>query len=169
MGILPMSSTGVSPVAAGPGPGWPCDSWAGRPCYESRRAATVFRPHPLPRVEGASPSNRGQDVRDSSVARPFLPRPGQLGPATAASVPENLHAHPAPIGGTGTRWRTAPPRRASVPARLRRVAASGPQGLGMANVPDVAPAPPTSPNSGESSGVANWLCFDTGIFRVLPS
>jgi hypothetical protein len=46
MGILPMSSTGVSPVAAGPRPGRPCDSWAGRPCYESGRTATVFRPHP---------------------------------------------------------------------------------------------------------------------------
>lgn len=32
MGILPMSITGVSPVQAGPR--WPCDSWAGCPCYE---------------------------------------------------------------------------------------------------------------------------------------
>ena len=32
MGILPMSTTGVPPVKTGPR--WPCDSWAGRPCYE---------------------------------------------------------------------------------------------------------------------------------------
>jgi hypothetical protein len=39
MGVSPMCITGISPVEAGPKPalseakGWPCDSWAGRPCY----------------------------------------------------------------------------------------------------------------------------------------
>ena len=33
MGVSPMCTTGVPPVNAGPG--WPCDAWAGHPCYGS--------------------------------------------------------------------------------------------------------------------------------------
>jgi len=41
MGGTPMSITGVPPVRTGPG--WPCDSWAGRPCYGRVLPAGLLR------------------------------------------------------------------------------------------------------------------------------
>ncbi len=43
-----MSITGVPPVKAGPG--WPCDSWAGRPCYENHKDRHCIPAAPVTRV-----------------------------------------------------------------------------------------------------------------------
>jgi hypothetical protein len=69
MGILPMCITGVSPVKAGPG--WPCDSWAGRPCYEGRKnwAHTIRCTHRISLPEQAGMGSFIRRGPDGPVSR----------------------------------------------------------------------------------------------------